>query len=39
VKPIRFTRGSRKHRIGKAHAYHVLATSEAIATLTLKQVE
>jgi hypothetical protein len=29
MKPIRFTRGSRRHRIGKASAYHVIAYSEA----------
>ena len=29
MKPTRFTRGSRKHRIGKAHAQHVIATSRA----------
>lgn len=28
MKPIRFTRGSRKHRIGKASTYHVLVTAE-----------
>lgn len=27
MKQIRFTRGSRRHRIGKAHAYHVMATA------------
>lgn len=26
VKPIRFTREARKHKIGKASAYHVIAT-------------
>jgi hypothetical protein len=25
-KPLKFTRGSRKHRIGRAHAKHVMAT-------------
>jgi hypothetical protein len=29
MKPIRFTRRSRRHRIGKASAYHVIAYSEA----------
>lgn len=32
VKPIRFTRGSRKHRVGKQSAYHVIATSTATIT-------
>ena len=32
VKPIRFTRGSRKHRVGKKSAYHVIATSRATIT-------
>jgi hypothetical protein len=27
VKPIRFTRGSRRHRIGKAAAYQVITTA------------
>ena len=30
VKPIRFTRTSRKHRIGRASARHVIATTEPI---------
>lgn len=29
MKPIRFTRGSRKHRVGKTSALHVIATSSA----------
>jgi hypothetical protein len=29
VKPIRFTRGSRKHRVGKNSAHHVIATTAA----------
>lgn len=33
MKPIRFTRGSRKHRIGRQSAYHVIAMTAAdIAT-------
>lgn len=28
VKPTRFTRGSRKHRIGRTHAKFVMATFE-----------
>jgi hypothetical protein len=28
VKPIRFSRSARRHKIGKAHAYHVMSTSE-----------
>jgi hypothetical protein len=32
VKPIRFTRGSRKHRIGKKSAYHVIAMTAATIT-------
>jgi hypothetical protein len=32
VKPIRFTRGSRKHRIGRKSAYHVIAMT--VANLT-----
>ena len=30
MKPVRFTRRGRRHRIGKASAYHVIAHSEAI---------
>ncbi len=30
VKPIRFTRSARKHRIGKAHALHVMNTAEPV---------
>ena len=29
MKPIRFTRGSRKHRIGRKSAYYVIATIPA----------
>lgn len=29
-KPTKFTRGSRKHRIGRAHAKHVMATVNPI---------
>jgi hypothetical protein len=32
VKPIRFTRGSRKHRIGRKSAYHVIAVTPANLT-------
>jgi hypothetical protein len=32
VKPIRFTRGSRKHRIGRKSAYHVIAMTAATIT-------
>jgi hypothetical protein len=32
VKPIRFTRGSRKHRVGKKSAYHVIAMTAAAIT-------
>jgi hypothetical protein len=32
VKPIRFTRSSRKHRIGKKSAYHVIAMTAANMT-------
>lgn len=28
VKPIRFSRSARRHKIGKAHAYHVMSSSE-----------
>lgn len=31
VRPIRFTKSSRKHRIGRAHARHVIETTPAIA--------
>lgn len=30
VKPIRFTRSARRHRIGKAHALYVMNTAEPI---------
>ncbi|MGH2916600.1 MAG: hypothetical protein ACRDMX_16605, partial [Solirubrobacteraceae bacterium] len=30
VKPIRFTRSARGHRIGQAHALHVMNTAEPI---------
>jgi len=30
VKPIRFTRSARKHRIGKAHVLHVMNTAEPV---------
>jgi len=33
VKPIRFTRGSRKHRVGKKSAYHVIAMTAATITI------
>ena len=29
MKPIRFTRGSRKHRIGRKSAYHVITMTAA----------
>jgi len=29
---LRFTRNARRHRIGKAHAVHVMATVEPVAT-------
>jgi hypothetical protein len=29
---LRFTRNARRHRIGKAHALHVMATVEPVAT-------
>jgi hypothetical protein len=32
VKPIRFTRGSRKHRVGKKSAYHVIPMTDATIT-------
>ena len=32
MKPIRFTRGSRKHRIGRKSAYHVIAMTAATMT-------
>lgn len=32
MKPIRFTRGSRKHRIGRKSAYHVIAMTAADIT-------
>ncbi len=28
VKPVRFSRSARRHKIGKAHAYHVMSSSE-----------
>ncbi len=28
VKPIRFSRSARRHKIGKAHSYHVMSSSE-----------
>jgi hypothetical protein len=33
VKPIRFTRRSRRHRIGKASACHVIATIPATVSI------
>ena len=30
VKPIRFSQAARKHRIGKAHAFHVMVTAPVI---------
>lgn len=30
AKPTKFTRGSRKHRIGRAHVKHVMATADPI---------
>jgi hypothetical protein len=33
VKPLRFTRGSRKHRVGKKSAYHVIAMTPATITV------
>ncbi len=33
MKPTRFTRGSRKHRIGKGRAQYVMATSMAAITV------
>jgi hypothetical protein len=32
VKPIRFTRGSRKHRIGRKSAYYVISMTAATVT-------
>lgn len=32
MKPIRFTRSSRKHRIGRKSAYHVIAMTSANVT-------
>ncbi len=32
MKPLRFTRGSRKHRVGKKSAYHVIAMTAATNT-------
>lgn len=32
MQPIRFTRGSRKHRIGRKSAYHVIAMTAATIT-------
>jgi hypothetical protein len=32
VKPIRFTRSSRKHRIGRTSAYHVITVTPANIT-------
>lgn len=32
MKPLRFTRGSRKHRVGKKSAYHVIAMTAATIT-------
>jgi hypothetical protein len=32
VKPVRFTRGSRKHRIGRKSTYHVMAMTAANIT-------
>jgi hypothetical protein len=32
VKPIRFTRGSRKHRVGRKSAYFVIAMTAATIT-------
>jgi hypothetical protein len=32
VKPIRFARGSRKHRVGKKSAFHVIAMTAATIT-------
>lgn len=29
AKPIRFTRKARSHKIGKAHVFYVMATTEA----------
>lgn len=30
VKPIRFSRSARRHKIGRAHAYHVISSSEPV---------
>ena len=32
VKPVRFTRGSRKHRVGRKSAYYVICTTDATIT-------
>lgn len=32
VKPVRFTRGSRKHRVGRKSAYYVISTTDATIT-------
>ena len=32
VKPLRFTRGSRKHRVGRTSAYYVICTIDATVT-------
>lgn len=30
MKPIRFSRSARRHRIGKAHAYYVMANNQPV---------
>jgi hypothetical protein len=32
VKPVRFTRGSRKHRVGRESAHYVISTNAATIT-------
>lgn len=32
AKPVRFTRGSRKHRVGRNSAYHVIYNTNATIT-------
>lgn len=33
TKPVHFTRGSRKHRIGRAHARYVMANQDAVESI------
>lgn len=39
VAPLRFTRSARKHRIGRAHALHVIDSAEPVDVLAMGEFD